>query len=411
MSSAEKADSQNTRWWESYLVRYFLGFIVGTVCVVVVFGNFFPCDAPGVLGRSANLVTTNATCLTKQNETPKSTDAKLSLDPSNSKVIVVTMPIAPTKTDDEVTSTMAIAIALLGMAYCYIASTPITVIHAGRMYRTWVERQTRTFWLGWAGVLGSSILFDLNKVPNGWGLAIPLIVGALLILLVDPFYLSVAERKAGKDSSKEEVKHQTALELWETIDPSLLGKKPISENRKRQGRTVVGLLVNSVAWACVIYSISLCVKHSAPVPEKLPTAMVLLALPVVWICIAQYTTLFQIMTKPLEFTSWYLQITSARSSYEAQDVRESYTHLREHANSIFIVVIEVSLLFLIMTLGHLRAPAQSSLPTVPNDYLLTIAALMAVWLVPTIFMWSRANWLEQEFADSPRDFAKPKSEK
>ena len=45
--------SGGVRWWESYLVRYALGFIVGTYCVLQISALLFP-DFPNALsGASA----------------------------------------------------------------------------------------------------------------------------------------------------------------------------------------------------------------------------------------------------------------------------------------------------------------------------------------------------------------------
>lgn len=111
MSEKSESAGSNNRWWESYLVRYFLGFIVGTICIAVI--AQFAGVIPG---------------------------------------FVMLMQAIGGEPKPGVTS-IVIAVALLGMAYCYIASTPITVLHAGRYSRGAVDRLSRFFWLGWVCAL------------------------------------------------------------------------------------------------------------------------------------------------------------------------------------------------------------------------------------------------------------------
>ena len=61
--------------------------------------------------------------------------------------------------------------------------------------------------------------------------------------------------------------------------------------------------------------------------------------------------------------------------------------MREHSNSVFIALFEISLAALIFFI----------LDRAPNDILVrivTIAAVFFVWLVPNVFLWSQANRLE-----------------
>ena len=107
MARAEKSsnDNQNTRWWESYLVRYFLGFIVGGIASFLIALEFDVFEL--------------TTCWLKANGF--SADGKVDF------------------------STFAIAIGILGLGFCYLVSTPITVLHAGRYRRGPVDAHTRYF--------------------------------------------------------------------------------------------------------------------------------------------------------------------------------------------------------------------------------------------------------------------------
>ena len=46
-------------------------------------------------------------------------------------------------------ASLYIPIALIGLGYCYVASTPITVLHLGRYSRWWLDSHSRHFWFGW----------------------------------------------------------------------------------------------------------------------------------------------------------------------------------------------------------------------------------------------------------------------
>src|SRR5579859_4277706 len=98
------------RWWEDYLVRYVTGTLVGTVCVYVLIASiFFNGDPAGLTGRF----------------------------------------LAPGK---ESTWLGLIMLLLAGAAYCYLASVPITVVHAGRMIREGMNAGARKAWYWWWGI-------------------------------------------------------------------------------------------------------------------------------------------------------------------------------------------------------------------------------------------------------------------
>ena len=109
MSDAKKpaeavpAESMNTRWWESYLVRYFVGFIIGAVCVAVI---------------SAHL-----------------------------DIVKLIRPLLePVKEGQKPGWTALVFLsAFAGLGYCYIASTPSTVLHAGRYGSGRIDGEVRYF--------------------------------------------------------------------------------------------------------------------------------------------------------------------------------------------------------------------------------------------------------------------------
>lgn len=387
MSYSEQNESPNTRWWESYLVRYFLGFIVGTFCIIALIGSNFPKHAPVLIGEVSILFHEgNSISPTNNgNPLPKTDSTNSTLKASNSD-------------DTSFGSVSAIGLALLGLAYCYIASTPITVIHAARMYRTWFERQTRTFWFGWTSTLG------LTSIGLGQHINQPMVVffyttGIAIILLVDPFYFN---RKKFKNPNNATTNCLTP-KLWVTLFSKTLEEQCLTE--KKVGRTTLGFLVNSIGWILLLWGIVASISLTSN--NHVHPTLVAFSLPAIWVCLVQYTLLINILTKPQEFSQWYQKISIARRNNGARDIRETYTHLREHANSVFIFVIELSILALILTIlewpsKSLLQPEQLTPYSIDPKYL--IVAFFGIWLTPTIFMWSRANWLEQEFADNPTLF-------
>lgn len=121
MSAAEVA---NPRWWEGYLVRYMVGTPVGAFCVAAICHATFSSAKP----YSQYLDTLHG----------KFASASLVVD-----------------------ATVAVAIAVISLAYCYIASSPITTFHATRMYRrSWFNRTSRYIWLGVWLLLLISVLFN-----------------------------------------------------------------------------------------------------------------------------------------------------------------------------------------------------------------------------------------------------------
>lgn len=364
MSTYENSEPTNTRWWESYLVRYFLGFIVGTLCVIALIGITSPKQAPSLLGDAAGFFGKNQT----------------------------TSP----STESSFTSASAIGIALLGLAFCYIASTPITVIHAARMYRSWWERQTRTFWLGWSATLFICAL-GAGVGISFWFATLFLISGLSILLLVDPFYFLQSQKTLKPESPPS----STTPKLWQVFHttPPIQSKPETS----RLGRTTWGFFLNSVAWALFQFGICAATSNWLPVNTNISPVAIAFSLPTIWICIVQYNCLIQILTQPATFTDWYRRISRARIQQGTRDIRETYTHLREHANSVFIVVIELSIFALLIVAAQLSSNFQSSTSS-SIEFKYLAAAFIGIWLTPTIFMWSRANWLEQEFADQPEHF-------
>lgn len=349
---AEKDGGQaNTRWWESYLVRYFLGFIIGAICVAVI-------------ASQSKLIPGGTELL---NKTASSAD-----DQSKYGVTAI-----------------VIAISLLGLAYCYLASTPITVMHAGRYGNGPVDRLSRFFWLGWVGVLAAS-LFPSNWMP----LMIQMPSGILIFIFICAFILFLPKYS------------NAARRLWfgtrgaRKFGTNSISSTPMVVDFASPGTAFAYSLLFSVS----IISISILIQRSAGSDVSVENfRLIALGTPVLWIGIAQYFVLLRLWNEPDTYNKFYSDLFAARRRQGAQDVRDTYTHLREHSNAIFIVAVELSVLCL--TLGLLQQAESTNSSSSRNlsgaSFLL---AAIGIWIVPTIFMWSRANAMERKFAESPNTF-------
>lgn len=337
MSEASSNAANPQRWWEGYLVRYFLGFIVGIICIITI----------GI-----------QTILNLENESIE----KISIPIGNQSAQNIELGFTP----------IAIALALLGIAYCYIASTPITVLHSTRMMKTWFHRHSRSFWMAWSLTLAFRSLLSLAYIDYA-GTVLWLWLG----LLISSSLLSLSSQIFGTLGINDRIKgRQLAYNI-------ILGSSTI-------------LFGQAIIKSYLDINISL----------------VVFSLPVLWILFGQYWTLFALLRNDNdEFLLFYKKISKARQKPGSRDIRDSYTHLREHANSVFVVLIELCILAGLLALHQTQLGFMSSKDPINIEiaYWNSILILTGVWLVPTVFMWSLANRLEKTFADQSADFIEPPS--
>ena len=337
------AEAQNTRWWESYLVRYFVGFIVGACCV-------------GVLA------------------------IRLRLDPRSSALFTQIFG-SDFKVD---AASLYIPVALLGLGYCYVASTPITVLHLGRNDRWWLDSQSRHFWFGWLAVLllaffwGPGVL-GTSPAMEWFGIAVSAILTAALPVTSDFGGL-------GKEGKQEAtiVGRLRAIHDWLRSHPVTL------------------LLIQTMLWSILVWCASArLIGQFAPNLKDSYLFLWLLAWPVIWIGIVQYSVLARLITDKKKLYVFYAKLFDARGRQNSKDVRDTYTHLREHSNAVFIVVVELAVLaFLLALIGPL---GQKNVTTISSHGVHILAAL-AFWMLPTVFVWARANSMESAFAEDPTVF-------
>ena len=94
----------------------------------------------------------------------------------------------------------------------------------------------------------------------------------------------------------------------------------------------------------------------------------------------------------------------------SKDIRETYTHLREHSNATFIVLLELCFsAFLIFLIELYAGQSGKGSPFISSLEIERVASavllLIAFWMTPNLFMWSRANQIERDFARRPRLYA------
>lgn len=324
-AKADSVETPSTRWWESYLVRYFIGFIVGCVCIVI-FG--------------------------------------LQIDVFDKLIKHLASTTNPTGKPDW--SAITSLVAILGLGFCYIASTPITVLHAGRYRRGWFDGHSRHFWFAWISLSALVLAIGVQHVGNspGWE----------WLAIVTSCFLMYADHHSDKKMEKTNPRGALAIFtlIWLLFFWGILGRL----------FATIGQGLSEVAqrwW--------------------------LLSMPAFWILVGQYTVLYRLLHEKEEFFAFYAKLFKVRRMKNARDVRDTYTHLREHSNSVFIVVIELALFALFMAISSTSSSINSKSASPEMLGALLVFGLV-LWMVPTVFMWARANSLEVEFSENPSSYLK-----
>lgn len=372
MSDEKKSTNTgaNTRWWESYLVRYFSGAIVGAICLmtILLYADWRLYDSAHISLLTSKQALAVPTPTGHVSAAPSASSQSLSV------------------------SVLAFVLIAGGLVYSYIISAPITVIHFGRSGRSELERHVRYFWLGWV-----LTLFALQLISMTVGVAV--MAGSLVIWLmmfmVPLAYLLVSSEpdtcRATLDSQGRAVpagrKAQRSKEAW------------------RNG-------LSSIAWGCLLLALVMLASRGLGLQGR-PAVVSLMAfaLPTLFVGSMQYVTLFRIFETEIFLHRFYQKLIRARTLENSRDVRETYTHLREHSNATFIVLLELSfsafLIFCIEVFAGHSAGGNSpgTNPVVSESMVNAVLLLLAFWMVPNLFMWSRANKLEKDFANRPLLYA------
>jgi hypothetical protein len=341
MSDDKKPSSSasNTRWWESYLARYFSGAIVGAICLSAILMY-----ADWRLYKGAHI--------------------QLSLLGKGLSTAIVLALIAS------------------GLVYSYVISAPITVIHFGRSGKSPLEQHVRYFWFGWVIALfamqffaNKGVLLNLSCAWIWWW-AILLICS---LYLFNPQFLNNNREQRAKSARRVQRQIESSRNVW-----------------------------RSLAWAGLFVLLILAVEYIFNLYSQ-PIAIYLLAfaLPTIFVGIMQYVTLWRIFATERTIHRFYRSLSKARNMHDSKDIRETYTHLREHSNATFIVLLELSfsvfLIFLIEIYAGPSGVVKVHGGGIGSERMVGfVSFLIAFWVTPNLFMWSRANQIERDFARRPR---------
>ena len=187
---------------------------------------------------------------------------------------------------------------------------------------------------------------------------------------------------------------------WPSLWREAHAKTEGSEAKPEIHATGYALIVQVTLWAAGLLLLTDIVRRSC----WMAPMWFLLAVPAIWIGFTQYSTLAKLFLDQSRYADFTLDLALARQKPKVYEIRETYTHLREHSNAVFIVVVELSLLALSLGLlqPHSGDPMRLEGVRSTGLALSSAIALTVVWLVPTIFMWARANFLERKFQEDSR---------
>jgi hypothetical protein len=280
------------RWWEGYLVRYLTGAFVGAGMLIVLIAVYL--SEQRFCSRAASGLP-DRTCYVQA---------------------------ASQFGEGHFQHGVGLAlIGALGLAYCYLTSTPITVFHAGRMFPTRVSRISKWVWL---------VLGGLNVLAIFVGPGLSACKGLMFFAMALPGAWIVVNQ-------------------WATI-LRLIDDEPMGF---------------AAPWAeCDVPAWAGGKRADRPVATDVVTQL-----------------------RKNSFLLFYEKLSSARARSVNSDLRESYSHLREHANSVFIVMLE---LFFLGSVSAIYLSFHS---------LVSVLAFCMLWLLPNVFLWGQANRLERGLAD------------
>lgn len=304
-STSKQPDSDTSavanlgRWWEGYLVRYLVGSLVGSIVLVVLFVEFRH-------GKNHYLETYVSLARTLFGK-------------------------------DSVAVGLALFVA--GGLYCYLASAPITVIHAGRMFRS---KSSSAMWVAVSLLcllLGGAALFCAPCFHGNTAEWFTLFFVSLPALYV-------------------------AFTQWSVWRKMILDRPTVINTDLPDGteRTYVETFFQ---W---------CAKSNQKSQVSDPSIK-------------------QMESKYLGFNR---ELAKARGSgtRSTKEIRETYSHLREHANAIFIVALEISICAVLIA-AHRFLDTANLGAAHPNFWIFALCGLV-VWLVPNVLLWGQANQLETD---------------
>jgi hypothetical protein len=251
MSATTNQNESGSRWWEFYAVRYGMGTVVGAVIVFI-------------------LCKHNATLAPMLFQAGAATDPKLE-------------------------SATLVLLAGYGLAYCYLASAPILVLHATRhqMFDTQPQKHRALRWL--VLLLGSAFAGCVVSPPTSasenaqWLLRAAIFIGTLLILMQ---WLCVWQLLSKEGAKKNFDSYKQLAEKRDTEKTSIVD----SYRHLREHGNSFLIVVFELLLAFVMFAVSHAYSHLAGL--YLLTAVFLWVLPaaVIWCVGTQLEHLFANLT-------------------------------------------------------------------------------------------------------------------
>jgi hypothetical protein len=116
----------------------------------------------------------------------------------------------------------------------------------------------------------------------------------------------------------------------------------------------------------------------------------------------QYVALILTLRNVPAMFAFYERLAQRRAEATG-GITDSYRHLREHGNSLFIVICEVLLGFALLLLGVIAEPAPRESDQRPMLFLM----FFILWTMPAVLVWFIATLLERDFSLSPRTSLTP----
>lgn len=342
-ASKDAAEPLSSRWWESYLVRYFPGFIVGTLCTFILVSDF-----PIIETFLSHFLLT------------ESQVKELKIKPDWTIVFL--------------------CFSMMGVLYTYISSSPITVLHTGRNEKWFIDSHSRHFWFGWlAGFL--YYIFEINTSLGGY---VALIIACIVIIL----WMPISRKREGYTFLRG-TQFKRGRVMCSNTD------RAVSNTLRR--RPLLLLFLQSFVWSILIFSLFKVSVNYLELKTRDHGNFVFFyfGIPAIWIGLVQYVVLFRLLVNYGAVKQFYIKLVSARRHPNSKDIRESYTHLREHSNSVFIIIVELTIFSFLWGIKK-SFPAIALVKFIPF--------LIFIWCVPTLFLWSRANEMERYFATNPQRF-------
>ena len=330
MRKTKHESSNFSRWWEFYAVRYAVGTVVGAIIVFLLCSNI-PELKPilfettgGKLYEATGVKSYEATGVKLHEET----GVKLH-----------------ETTGGKLDSSSLLLLAGLGLAYCYIASAPILVFHAGRFLLTTDKNKYRLLRRSLCRAFCLALCAGCRPEKSF------------------ATYLRRALRAVRKPQNT------TAIWLHRVFRLALIFMAP-------------SLL--TLAFYCYL----------APTDEAtryLYTLVFLIYSLLIW---PQFLTIGGALFKTKELLSFYTALDYKRQKHRGALV-ESYKHLREHGNSFAIVVLEI-ILAIPIYLAAIFTKNSS-----PGSTMSTIIMILLVWITPAAFVWLVGTQFERAFSETP----------